>query len=180
MTDADLAVKAASGDVAAFGELAVRYGPAARRVARTVLRHSDDADDASQDGFLAAWRAIDRYDPARPFGPWLLRIVLNAARDARRRRLVRETDELPTDLAGSEPSPERLADRHVLDQRLEAALFQLPERQRLAVTLFDAEGYSHREIATVLGIPEGTVRSEVFHARRALRDALGPLWEEWK
>ncbi|MDH4349788.1 MAG: sigma-70 region 4 domain-containing protein, partial [Gemmatimonadota bacterium] len=61
----------------------------------------------------------------------------------------------------------------------EVALEELPERQRMAVVLFDVEGCSHAEIAAVLGIPEGTVRSDVFHARRALR---GPLaaWRGWK
>ena len=57
--------------------------------------------------------------------------------------------------------------------RIQQALAALPERQRAAVTLFDLEGYAHAEIAAVLGIPEGTVRSDVFHARRKLRDALG-------
>ena len=63
-----------------------------------------------------------------------------------------------------------------LCERLRVALAQLPERRRLAVVLFDVEGYSHAEIADILGIPEGTARSEVFHARRALRVLL----QDWK
>ena len=65
----------------------------------------------------------------------------------------------------------------MLGQRLRDALSQLPERRRVAVVLFDVEGYSHAEIGRVLGIPEGTVRSEVFHARRALRSLLAD-WRE--
>ena len=61
-----------------------------------------------------------------------------------------------------------------------AALATLPERQRLVVTLFDAEGFSHAEIADLVGAPEGTVRSELFHARRALREELGALREEMR
>ena len=72
-------------------------------------------------------------------------------------------------------SPERETDRSLLRARLTEALAQLPERQRIAVTMFDAEGYAHAEIAALLGVPEGTVRSDVFHARRALRDALAPF-----
>ena len=180
VTDADLAIRAAAGDGDAFGALVIRHAPAARRAATLVLGSPADADDAAQDGFLAAWRSIDRYDRDRPFRPWLLRIVVNAARDFRRRRTVRQTDELSPVLASGDAGPERATDRLLLRERLAAALRELPERQRLAVTMFDAEGFAHAEIAEVLGIPEGTVRSDVFHARRTLRGALAPFYEEMR
>jgi RNA polymerase sigma-70 factor (ECF subfamily) len=166
-------VAAQNGDREAFGELVRRYGPAARRVARAVLHHPEDADDAAQDGFFSAWRSINRYDPARQFGPWILRIVVNAAHDLRRRRQIRETDPVSPQLSGGEASPVALVEQGELGERIDRALQGLPERQRLAVVLFDAEGFSHGEIAQMLGIPEGTVRSDVFHARRALRARLG-------
>lgn len=152
----------------------VRFGSAARRVARAILRHPEDADDAAQDGFFSAWRHLEQYDAKRPFGPWLLRIVVNAAQDLRRRRSVRETDQLPEGLAGGLASPERLVERKDFERRIEQALTGLSERQRLAVVLFDVEGFSHGEIAELLGIPVGTVRSDVFHARRVLRSKLDP------
>lgn len=164
---------AQKGDREAFGELVRRYGPAARRVARAVLHHPEDADDAAQDGFFSAWRNINRYDPGRQFGPWVLRIVVNAAHDLRRRRQLRETDPVSPQLSGGEASPAALVEQGELGERIDGALQGLPERQRLAVVLFDAEGFSHGEIAQMLGIPEGTVRSDVFHARRALRAQLG-------
>ena len=164
---------AQKGDREAFGELVRRYGPAARRVARAVLHHPEDADDAAQDGFFSAWRSINRYDPGRQFGPWILRIVVNAAHDLRRRRQIRETDPVSPHLPGGEASPVALVEQGELGERIDRALQGLPERQRLAVVLFDAEGFSHGEIAQMLGIPEGTVRSDVFHARRALRVRLG-------
>jgi len=166
-------VAAQNGDREAFGELVRRYWPAARRVARAVLHHPEDADDAAQDGFFSAWRSINRYDPARQFGPWILRIVVNAAHDLRRRRQIRETDQVSPHLPGGEASPVALVEQGELGERIDRALQGLPERQRLAVVLFDAEGFSHGEIAQMLGIPEGTVRSDVFHARRALRARLG-------
>ncbi|MBA2627774.1 MAG: sigma-70 family RNA polymerase sigma factor, partial [Gemmatimonadales bacterium] len=110
--------------------------------------------------------------------PWLLRIVLNSARDLRRRRIVRRTEAVPESQASTTASPERETERALLRERLATALATLPERQRLAVTLFDAEGYPHAEIAAMLGVPEGTVRSDVFHARRALRKELAPFLEE--
>jgi RNA polymerase sigma-70 factor, ECF subfamily len=166
-------VAAQKGDREAFGELVRRYGPAARRVARAVLHHPEDADDAAQDGFFSAWRNLNRYDPGRQFGPWMLRIVVNAAHDLRRRRQIRETDPVSAHLPGAEASPVALVEQGELGERIDRALQSLPERQRLAVVLFDAEGFSHGEISQMLGIPEGTVRSDVFHARRALRARLG-------
>ncbi len=177
--DGEIAVRAQGGDRDAFGELVKRYAGQARRVARTVLSNPDDADDAAQDGFLAALRNIERFDTARPFGPWLMRIVANAAADRRRRLKVRRTDEISPVTASNEPGPAAVTDRRAFKAAFRAALDELPERQRTAVVLFDVEGYSHAEIAEILGIPEGTVRSDVFHARRALREPLA-AWQGWK
>ena len=177
MSDADLAQRAARGDSAAYGELVNRHAAAARRLARTVLQNAEDADDAAQEGFLLAWRHIARYDPGRPFAPWLMRIVMNAAADLRRKRRVRSTEQIPVSSLSNAASPEEETDRTLFRSQLKAALAQLPERQRMAVVLFDAEGYAHADIATMLGVPEGTVRSDVFHARRALRQSLAAFKE---
>src|SRR5438132_5109959 len=170
--EAELAARARAGDRAAFGTLVERFAAQARRVARAVLQNPDDADDAAQDAFLSALVKLDQYDPRRPFGPWLMRIVANAATDRRRRRTVRQVEPLAPELTGGGPRPDREAEQSALGDRLRAALAELPERRRIAVVLFDVEGYSHAEIAQILGIPEGTVRSEVFHARRRLRELL--------
>lgn len=170
--EAELATRARGGDRVAFGQLVERFAPQARRVARAVLQDPHDADDAAQDAFLAALVKLDQYDPRRPFGPWLMRIVANAATDRRRRRTVRQVEPLAPELTGGGPRPDREAEQSALGDRLRAALAELPERRRIAVVLFDVDGYSHAEIAQILGIPEGTVRSEVFHARRRLRELL--------
>jgi len=174
--EADLVARTLSGERAAFGVLVERYAPQARRVARAVLGDPDEADDAAQDGFLSALVKLGQYDARRPFGPWLMRIVANAATDRRRRRQVRRVEPLDPGLVGGGPRPDTEAVRSELGERLRAALAELPPRRRTAVVLFDVEGYSHAEIAEMLGIPEGTVRSEVFHARRRLRALLA----DWK
>jgi len=174
--EADLVARTLSGERAAFGVLVERYAPQARRVARAVLGDPDEADDAAQDGFLSALIKLGQYDARRPFGPWLMRIVANAATDRRRRRQVRRVEPLDPGLVGGGPRPDTEAVRSELGERLRAALAELPARRRTAVVLFDVEGYSHAEIAEMLGIPEGTVRSEVFHARRRLRALLA----DWK
>ena len=175
--EADVVVRAAAGDRSAFGVLVERYAGVARRVARAVLGNPEDADDAAQDAMLSALVKLDQYDPRRPFGPWLLRIVANAATDRRRRRTVRRVEPLDAALTAGGPRPDTTAERRALGERLRQALAELPERRRVAVVLFDVEGYSHAEIAGILGIPEGTVRSEVFHARRRLRVLLAD-WKE--
>ena len=176
--EAALVSRVLAGDRAAFGTLVERYQAQARRVARAVLGDPDEADDAAQDAFLSALVKLDQYDRHRPFGPWLMRIVANAATDRRRRRAVRRVEPLDVGLVGGGPRPDRDAERSALGDRLRVALAELPERRRMAVTLFDVEGYSHAEIAEILGIPEGTVRSEVFHARRRLRILLADWKEE--
>jgi len=143
-----------------------------RRLTRAVTGDVHDADDAAQDAFLSALDRIETYDPSRPFGPWLMRIATNAAIDLVRRRAVRKADVLDERSASRTPSPVTDAEGAEVRLRLSQALAELPERQRVAVTLFDVEGYSHAEIAAVLRIPEGTVRSDVFHARRSLRVSL--------
>ncbi len=177
--ETELAARAAKGSEEAFGELVAIHAPMARRVAYTILEDQEDADDAAQDGFLSAWQAIGRYDAKRAFRPWLMQIVVNAARDLRRRRRVRAAEPLDHVAAAARDNPAGEVGALDLGEKLRAALATLPERQRLAVVLFDAEGYPQAEIAKMLGIPEGTVKSDVFHGRRALRKVLESVKEEW-
>jgi len=97
-----------------------------------------------------------------------------------RRRTVRAAQPLEPFYASQDQSPAAAAEAAEIRRELAAALADLPPRQRAALTLFDVEGYAHAEIAAILSVPEGTVRSDVFHARRALRKALrvyGPEME---
>jgi RNA polymerase sigma-70 factor, ECF subfamily len=176
--EARLVARAVAGDRAAFGVLVERYAGVARRVARAVLGNPEDADDAAQDAMLSALVKLEQYDRRRPFGPWLLRIVANATTDRRRRRTVRHVEPLDAGLTAGGPRPDTTVERWALGERLRHALAELPERRRMAVVLFDVEGYSHAEIALILKLPEGTVRSEVFHARRRLRTLLADWKEE--
>lgn len=175
VTDAELAAQACGGSSEAFGALVERHAERARRIARAALLDPHDADDAVQDALFSAWRAIGRFDPVRPFGPWFMKIVVNAAADLRRRRKLRQTEEVPESTADPGSTPDRDADRALLREALDRALATLPERRRMALVLHDAEGYVHEEIAAMLDVPVGTVRSDVFHARRAMRAALGPI-----
>ena len=141
-------------------------------MARGVVGTHEDAEDAVQEAFLHAYRALDRFRPDQAFGAWLHRIVVNASLDLTRRRKVRAAEELPETVAAPFRDAAEGAD---LRSRLEQALARLTERQRAVIVLHDVEGYKHAEIGEMLDIPEGTARSDLHHARAALRRHLGDM-----
>lgn len=169
-----LVASAQSGDAVAFGALVRAHQRRAYAVARAIAATHEDAEDAVQDGFLHAFRALHRFLPGQPFGAWLHRIVANAALDATRRRRVRDADTLSDNLAAGWHDPAESSD---LRTRLHAGLAALTERQRAVIVLHDVQGFRHGEIGRMLSIPEGTARSDLFHARLALRRSLRALHE---
>ena len=170
----ELVLAAQRGERSAFSTLVRMHERRAYAVARAIVANHEDAEDAVQDGFIHAFRALDRFLPDQAFGAWLHRIVANAALDITRRRKVRETDELPETVASPFRDP---AEGSELRQRLQAALAQLTERQRSVIVLHDVEGFKHSEIGGMLGIPEGTARSDLHYARSHLRAILGAVRE---
>ena len=167
--------EAQGGSEAAFAMLVHTHMRRAYAVARAICATHEDAEDAVQDGFLHAYRALERFRPEQAFAAWLNRIVANAALDIGRRRKVRDADSLPETLSVPQFDP---SERSELRGRLGSALEILPERQRSVLVLHDVEGYTHGEIGTMLGIPEGTARSDLHHARASLRERLRDLWSE--
>lgn len=167
-----LTAAAQRGDQAAFGILVQLHSKRAYAVARAIVTVHEDAEDAVQEAFVRAYQAMDRFNLEQSFGPWLNRIVANAALDLARRRKVRTTDELNESLAGSFRDP---GEADELRRRLGEALAQLPERMRSVLVLHDIEGFAHSEIGKTLGIPEGTARSDLHHARQRLRGMLRDL-----
>lgn len=167
-----LVLAAQQGSREAFAQLVRLHQPRALAVARAITLTREDAEDAVQEAFLHAYRALDRFRPDQPFGAWLGRIVANAALDIGRRRKVRDADQLPETLANPFRDP---AEVDELRRRLQAALARLTERQRGVLVLHDIEGFTHAEIGGMLGIPEGTARSDLHHARMALRRMLRDL-----
>ena len=172
LAERSLVLAAQGGDGSAFAGLVHRHQRRAYAVARAIVLSHDDAEDAVQEGFLHAFRALERFRPEQAFGAWLHRIVANAALDIARRRKVRDADELPETLSSPHRDP---AEADELRSRLASALGTLGERQRAVIVLHDVEGYKHAEIGAILGIPEGTARSDLHHARAHLRRLLGNL-----
>jgi RNA polymerase sigma-70 factor (ECF subfamily) len=168
----ELVSLAREGDETGFAGLVRLHQRRAYIVARSIVLTHEDAEDAVQEGFLRAYQALDRFDPSQAFGAWLNRIVANAALDLARRKKVRTADEL------SESMPAPFRDPAVgreLKERLDAALAQLQPRARSVIVLHDVEGFTHAEIGEMLGIPGGTARSDLHHARQKLRGLLANL-----
>ncbi len=168
----EIVLAAQRGEQQAFAELVRRHQRRAYAVARAIVTNHEDAEDAVQEAFLHAYKAINRFLPDQAFGAWLHRIVANAALDVTRRRKVRDADELPETVASPFRDP---AEGNELRRRLKEALDQLPARQRAVITLHDVEGYKHAEIGKMLDIPEGTARSDLHYARSHLRQLLGAV-----
>jgi RNA polymerase sigma-70 factor, ECF subfamily len=165
-------VAAQRGDPDAFACLVRLHQRRAYAVARAIVLTHEDAEDAVQEGFLHAYRALQRFIPDQAFGAWLHRIVANAALDITRRKKVRDADTLADTMASPFRDP---AESDELRRRLDTALASLGDRQRSVIVLHDVEGFKHAEIGQMLGIPEGTARSDLHHARARLRQALSGI-----
>ena len=153
-----------------------RYQRRVYAVAYRIARRSDVADDVSQETFLRAYRALDRFEIGRPFGPWVVRIAANLAINRKRSPLERE-QALPEghgETPARAPNPlDRLLESEA-GAVLERALHDLPEEQRTVFVLRTYEELSYQEIADTLGISTGTVMSRLSRARARLRGVVLP------
>ena len=170
--DGALVARARAGDSSAFDALVRTYMEQAYRVAYRVVGHREDAEDLVQEAFLAAYQYLDSFEVGRPFGPWLMRIVLNRGANMRRSRARRST-EPETEGVSDAPSALDESERQDLGRVLHDALGTLSERQRLIVTMFDVDGRTSAEIGEMLELAPGTVRWHLHEARRQLRGVLG-------
>jgi RNA polymerase sigma factor (sigma-70 family) len=175
LDESDLIRRAQRGDTHAYEELVHAYQGIAFRTAYVIARNAGDAEEAAQDGFVKAWRALGRFREGSPFRPWLLSIVANEARNrlrsaGRRANLVlRAATEEPS--GGAAPSPEAALLSAEQRGALVAAVEELPEEQRTVVSLRYFLGLSEHEVAETLGIPQGTVKSRTARALQRLRES---------
>lgn len=179
LTDSELAVLGGAGRDDAFAEIVRRHRDRLYRLALASLADPDDALDAVQDAFIAAHRALKRFDVGRAMRPWLVRITLNRCRDRLRHRRVRR---LLTPFAGDDVPIETIsddrpghdvatADRQELAQTMRA-ISGLPAAIREPLVLRTIEGWSQADTAAMLGITEKAVETRVRRARERLRSEL--------
>src|SRR5712692_429713 len=158
-----------------FEERLAECGPLAYRVARGVLHNSADAEDVAQEALLRAYRQFDRLRDRNRFRAWLVRIAFRLALDRLRsgkRRQQRDTLWSQPEYQPSATNAEDLAASNEFQEHLEDALAELPEKLRLVLLLAAMEGHTIDEIAAMLGISTGTVKSRIFYARRQLAEKL--------
>lgn len=155
----------------AFGELVTRYERAVYHLAVRTLHDRTEAEDATQEAFLKAYRALGSFRPGAKFSTWIFTICYRGCCDRLARRKRFSGDELP-DRADTAAGPEILAERSDEAARLRAAIDALPEKYRAVITLYHLQGKQYEEIATVLNLPLGTVKTHLFRAKEQLRKVL--------
>ncbi len=173
----ELIRKCRGGDPRFYEPIVRAYEGRALRVATGMMGHPDDAHDAVQEAFVKVYNQLGRFDLARPFGPWFFQILRNQCRDMLRSRRLRgrfETVDERLELRPADEStgPERMRQRTAARELLWKGLERIGSEHREVLVLRELEGFRYHEIAEILQIPEGTVASRLFHARRALKESL--------
>ncbi|HEV7242205.1 MAG TPA: sigma-70 family RNA polymerase sigma factor [Thermoanaerobaculia bacterium] len=176
--EARVIARVQDGDAEAYDTLVSKYLPRVVAIAWGVVRNAHDAEDLAQEAFVRAYQNIGRFRTSDPFGPWIGRIVTNLALDVMKHRRKFRHEEL----AGTEPAARRddadvMAASNDIGARIDAAIEELPEMQRLVARLHLVEEMEHVEIAAITGLSDGTVRSHLSHARAKLREKLADLYD---
>jgi RNA polymerase sigma-70 factor (ECF subfamily) len=165
-----------SGDPGPYDYLVSKYMKRVVSIAWGIVRNAHDAEDLAQDAFVKAYQSIDRFKSGEPFGPWIYRIVTNLSLDVLKHRKRFRHEELKE----SEPAARRdRADLQAmageLAERIDRAIESLPEMQRVVARLYLVEQFEHPQIAKMMKLSEGTVRSHLSLARKKLKDQLADL-----
>ncbi len=172
LADEQLIAQARGGDAAAYAALIRRHQDVAFRTAMLITGNAQDAEDAAQDGFVKAWRALRRFRAGEPLRPWLLTIVANEARN--RRRSAGRRERLVLRVAAVAPVAAPVADEPRLDHdELAAALGRLRDEDRVVIGCRYLLSLSEAETAAALGVARGTVKSRLSRALERLRGELG-------
>lgn len=169
----EIVAKCRAGDIEAFRVIYERFEKPLLHTAFRMLGRREDAEDAVQQTFIKLFRGIHRFKSGARFSTWLFRIHLNVCYDALRKRRRRPADQLEI-----EPSDSAIAADPFLGAEIDRAIGELPDRMRACFVLFAVEGFGQKEIARILKISVGGVKSNVFHARERLRAALAPRLQE--
>jgi RNA polymerase sigma-70 factor (ECF subfamily) len=173
----DAIARVKGGDGGAYDYLVSKYSRRAVSIAWGFVRNGHDAEDLAQEALVRAFQNIGRFRDGDPFGPWLFRIVTNLSLDlTKHRRRVKQEELSDTAPAGRRDSAELGAVTDELSRRIDAAIESLPEMQRIVARLHLVDELGAQEIAMMLNLSDGTVRSHLSHARRKLQGQLEDLY----
>lgn len=176
MDEREAIERSKKGDVEGFNWLVSRYERQVYNLALSMLGNTFDAEDATQDAFISAYRSITRFKGS-DFKPWICRIVANACIDKmryRKRHPLSSIEDNPVEPRSnsSDSQPEQVALRRELRSFIDSKLALLPADLRLTVVLVDVQGMSYDEAAQVMGCAVGTVKSRLSRGRRKMRELL--------
>lgn len=174
--DGDLVAMAIRGNPDAFAVLVERYDRAVYHLAYRTLHDVEEARDVTQEAFFKAFRSLRTFKPGAKFSTWIFAIAYHSCCDRLNRRKRYSSEEMP-ERADAGPGPEQQAIALDEAQRLRAAIDALPEKYRTVITLYHLQGRQYEEIAQVLGLPMGTVKTHLFRAKEQLRRLLSPSTE---
>lgn len=169
--DRTLVAAALDGRPEAFATLVERYDRAVYHLAYRTLHDTEEARDVAQEAFFKAYRSLRTFKPGAKFSTWIFAIAYHACCDRLNRRRRYSNEELP-ERADPSAGPEAEAIAGDESRRLRAAISELPEKYRAVITLYHLQGQQYEEIAQVLGIPIGTVKTHLFRAKEQLRRLL--------
>lgn len=174
----DLIERSRNGDTRAYDALVSHYLPRVISIAWGIVRNAHDAEDLAQEAMVSAYQNIGRFRTGEPFGPWIYRIVTNRALDVVKHRTKFRGVELEdTNVADRRDEADVNAASNEIARRIDAAIEELPEMQRLVARLHLVEEMNHSEIAAVTGLSDGTVRSHLSLARTKLKQKLADLYD---
>lgn len=185
-SDQQLITESVAGSLDAFDVLVRRYQDRLVHSLHHALGSEDDALDAAQQAFVSAWKRLDTFRQDAAFYSWLYRIAMNAAISRKRKQKlptssldqhIESTGTLPEDKS-SDAAPEHLLESEERVRLVQQALQEISEEFRQPLVLKEIDGFSYEEIASVLNIPIGTVRSRIFRARKELTERLKRVLDE--
>ncbi len=187
--DLALVKRCQAGDDAAFDELVTKYRSRVFAMIYHLVHNEQDAWDLAQDGFLKAWKSMDRFRGQSSFYTWLYRIMTNVAIDWLRKKQIQSGQEFDDSIAlqdveptsdlvpRAEPLPLEKMERREVRQRIDGAINKLSPEHRAVILLKEMEGLQYHEIAETVGCSLGTVMSRLFYARRKLQVLLKDVYE---
>jgi RNA polymerase sigma-70 factor (ECF subfamily) len=169
--EGSLVAAALGGRPDAFGTLVERYDRAVYHLCLRTVRDPEEARDCTQEAFFKAFRSLATFKPGAKFSTWIFSIAYHACCDRLSRR-KRYSSEEPPEYADAAPGPASLAERADEARTLRLAIDGLPEKYRTVITLYHLQGRQYEEIAQVLNVPLGTVKTHLFRAKELLRKKL--------
>lgn len=188
-TDENLMLRVGKGESAAFNELVRRYTRKMINLAYQITGDRDLAEDIAQETFFRAYKSAARYTEIAKFSTWLYTIAINLCRNELRRRkfkpfsleeMAEREDEgkIRIDIADETAKPDRDLERKELTGHVRRAIAMVPAKFRVALVLRDIEGLAYDEIGSMLGLPEGTVKSRINRGRLRVKEILTPILDE--